>query len=647
MNEEHDGTDQGKPSEEEYERFRRMMDGMGREGLRRMVEHLTERIEANPRDAEALGGRGLAYAELGEHRQAVEDYGRIIALDPGNAGAHLGRARAYGRLDERRLAVEDYDAALRLAPGDAVAHYSRGACKAELGDLAGAMSDFDVAVTMAPGDADAHYNRGLTQVAMGKRHRAVKDLSRAIDLNPNLADAHYHRGMAYRDMGRMDRAVRDFDAAVEIEERYGLAFYARGITNVNLGAHEAALGDFDAVLELDPDNAPALRGRGIALGSLGRFDEAVGDFGRSLELDPGNAEALAARGLAHSSLEQYELAIEDYSRVIDLDPRNRDVLYSRGIARMYAARFESAIEDFEAILGIEPGHAAARGARGLARETLEMRGGAGEGVGPRDAGDAGRRGRGAGGAVAPPRGRESRGRFERPLPLLRGCRRRAEISGNKKRRHTWEAGGRPPSMGDGLPPERRPGVLRRAVAHASLGGCRLRLLQHGGVARHQDGRHRHPARAVVTGAVGVLRLRAPGHPAADPDGGTAEPAAAPRPARAMHHHPAPLALPPAQHLHLGGHDPLLRLRAPEQHGVQPLQHARRRTGLAVHDLGEVRGADAGPPCDLVLAEAVSVHAVPQGLGVHAGKLRGRDRRLGLQRRLDQRLDPHAHALAAA
>ena len=65
--------------------------------------------------------------------------------------------------------------------------------------------------------------------------------------------------------------------------------------------------------------------------------------------------------------------------MIDLDPRNRDVLYSRGIARMYAARFESAIEDFEAILGIEPGHAAARGARGLARETLEMRGGAGEG----------------------------------------------------------------------------------------------------------------------------------------------------------------------------------------------------------------------------------------------------------------------------
>ena len=121
MNEEHDGTDQGKPSEEEYQRFRKMMDGVGREGLQWMVEHLTERIEADPRDTEALGARGLAYAELGEHRLAAEDYGRIIALAPGNAGAYLDRARAYSAMEERRLAVEDYDIAIRLAHGDAVA----------------------------------------------------------------------------------------------------------------------------------------------------------------------------------------------------------------------------------------------------------------------------------------------------------------------------------------------------------------------------------------------------------------------------------------------------------------------------------------------------------------------------------------------
>ena len=121
---EHDGTDRENPSED-YHNFRRMMEGAGREGILRMIERLTGRIEANPGDAEALAARGLAYSELGEHRLAAEDYGGVIALDPGNAGAHLDRARAYGRLEERRLAVEDYDAAIRLAPGDAVAHARR------------------------------------------------------------------------------------------------------------------------------------------------------------------------------------------------------------------------------------------------------------------------------------------------------------------------------------------------------------------------------------------------------------------------------------------------------------------------------------------------------------------------------------------
>ena len=77
---EHDGMDQGNPSEEEYQRFRKMIDGVGREGLRRMVEHLTGRIEANPRDAEALSVRGLAYSRAG-------------GAPPGGGGLRQGHRR--------------------------------------------------------------------------------------------------------------------------------------------------------------------------------------------------------------------------------------------------------------------------------------------------------------------------------------------------------------------------------------------------------------------------------------------------------------------------------------------------------------------------------------------------------------------------
>ena len=131
---------------EDRREFRRMMDALGREGVGRMIEQLTGEIGANPQDTGRLYTRGLLYNELGEHRLAEEDYGRIIALDPANANAHQGRAHARSEMGEYRLAEEDYDAAIRLAPGNAVAHYSRGACQAQLGNLAGAVSDFDVAI---------------------------------------------------------------------------------------------------------------------------------------------------------------------------------------------------------------------------------------------------------------------------------------------------------------------------------------------------------------------------------------------------------------------------------------------------------------------------------------------------------------------
>ena len=103
MAREHDGMDPEEPSVD-YGEFLRAMNALGHEGLSRIIEHLTERIEVNPHDTASLSVRGLAYEQLGDHRHAAEDYGRVIALDPDNAGAYLDRARAYGEIGRYCLA---------------------------------------------------------------------------------------------------------------------------------------------------------------------------------------------------------------------------------------------------------------------------------------------------------------------------------------------------------------------------------------------------------------------------------------------------------------------------------------------------------------------------------------------------------------
>ena len=109
-----EGMDQENLSEDDLE-FRRLMDALGREGLLRMVETLTEKIEENPQDAESLHLRGLLNSQLGEQRRSAEDYGRVIALYPGDVEARLGRAHANYELGEYQMALADYDDAIRLA----------------------------------------------------------------------------------------------------------------------------------------------------------------------------------------------------------------------------------------------------------------------------------------------------------------------------------------------------------------------------------------------------------------------------------------------------------------------------------------------------------------------------------------------------
>ncbi|MYC37382.1 MAG: hypothetical protein F4X66_10805 [Chloroflexi bacterium] len=97
-------------------------DAPGNGDLPEVIELLTAMIGANPGDTQLLAARGLAYEKLGDHRRAVEDYGRIIALAPDGPGGYLDRARVYGDTGELSLALEDYDVAIRLAPGNAVGH---------------------------------------------------------------------------------------------------------------------------------------------------------------------------------------------------------------------------------------------------------------------------------------------------------------------------------------------------------------------------------------------------------------------------------------------------------------------------------------------------------------------------------------------
>lgn len=74
--------------------------------LRAALEVFTERIEANPADADAHLKRGAACQGLGHHAQAYADFSQCLRLQPENA-------RAWLLLSESLAALRMYEQAKR------------------------------------------------------------------------------------------------------------------------------------------------------------------------------------------------------------------------------------------------------------------------------------------------------------------------------------------------------------------------------------------------------------------------------------------------------------------------------------------------------------------------------------------------------
>ena len=130
----------------------------------------------------AYYNRGIAYADLGEHRRAIEDYDQALRLDPGDAHAYNDRAWAMYLWGRNAEALGDVDRSLSLDPGNAYTLGTRAHVLAALGRRGEALAEFERVMQMGGADSVREYQealakhgyyRGAIDGAYGSRTRAA------------------------------------------------------------------------------------------------------------------------------------------------------------------------------------------------------------------------------------------------------------------------------------------------------------------------------------------------------------------------------------------------------------------------------------------------------------------------------------------
>jgi tetratricopeptide (TPR) repeat protein len=144
----------------------------------------------------AYDRRGNAYYTLGNYRQAIEDYGRLIEIRPDLAGAYLNRGVAYNGLGNYKQAIDDYSRAIKIKPDFADAYNNRGNAYAGLGNFKQAIEDYGRTIEIKPDLAEAYNNRGFFYLTHGDKISGCYDARKACELgNCKLLEAVNTRGL--------------------------------------------------------------------------------------------------------------------------------------------------------------------------------------------------------------------------------------------------------------------------------------------------------------------------------------------------------------------------------------------------------------------------------------------------------------------
>lgn len=206
--------------------------------------------------ADGYSLRGYAYAQVGDHERAVSDYTRAIGYVPTKSDFYYRRGRAYNALKKYDASIPDLNKALSLTPNDASTYFERGFAYMEQKNYLPAIDDFSKVITIDPTHYEAHYNRGTIYYRQAKYDLAIVDLNKYIDLNKanknNLADGYVNRGLAYHYSGNFDKAVADFSSAIGLNPSMKNAYTNRATSYRRLNKIALATADETKAAELQP-----------------------------------------------------------------------------------------------------------------------------------------------------------------------------------------------------------------------------------------------------------------------------------------------------------------------------------------------------------------------------------------------------------
>jgi len=241
--------------------------------------------------AELYHGRGLAYAALNSHRNAIDNYRKAIDLQPNKAAFYVNRSECFMALSEVDSAIRDLEIALRYDSDNSLALNKLARISKLRGRSQGVRSALDRAIMSDSSFAPAFVNRGVAHLEAGNYTKALSDFDQAIAKGMHQAEVFLNRGIAHQMLGNWEEALQDLNLAVRLAPEWYKPYFTRGNVLYKLKRYQSALEDYHAAVGWAPELARVYFNRALAQHALGENTAACQDLQQALQLGMKSAEA--------------------------------------------------------------------------------------------------------------------------------------------------------------------------------------------------------------------------------------------------------------------------------------------------------------------------------------------------------------------
>ena len=152
--------------------------------------------------------RALFFDELEEYHDYIAKLTELVSADPLNASAYNNRGVAYYEIGESANAIEDFERAAKTNKNDPIPSVNLAELLSNKGD-AKAILHYDEALARDPTSKSLILSRAYGLQKLGEHPSAIDGFTDAINLDPEFAQTYIARAKSHGAVGNTNKAEAD------------------------------------------------------------------------------------------------------------------------------------------------------------------------------------------------------------------------------------------------------------------------------------------------------------------------------------------------------------------------------------------------------------------------------------------------------